>query len=128
MCERAEWLFEEEEKGTRVCVATALPWGIWVSFMVHLFIRRSCGPFRVDLLYAGRFPGGLSRHIRVRFNAVVASANSAATFPSPRIRNRLIPRCSFKIPMTGSANAFRRRYNARPVGEANLLRMRRRAA
>src|ERR1700680_3761642 len=92
--------YEKTGGGVRVCVATALPWGIWVSFMVHLFIRRSCGPFRVDLLYAERFPGGLSRHIRVRFNAVVASANSAATFPSPRIRNRLIPRCSFKIPMT----------------------------
>jgi hypothetical protein len=39
--------------------------------------------------------------MRVRFNAVVASANSAATFPSPRIRNRRIPRCTFKIPMTG---------------------------
>ena len=96
--------------------------------MVDLFIRRSCGPFYVDLLYAERFPGGVSRHMRVRFSAVVANANSAATFPSPRIRNRRIPRCSFKIPMTGSASAFRRRYNARPVVEANLLRMRRRAA
>jgi len=37
-------------------------------------------------------------------------------------------RCSFKIPMTGSANAFRRRYNTRPFVEANLLRMYRRAA
>ena len=117
-----------ERGGTRVCVATALGLGILVSFMVHLFIRRSCGPFGVVLLYAERFPGGLSRHIRVRFNAVVASANSAATFLSPRIRNRRIPRCSFKTPMTGSANAFRRRYNVRPVVEANLLRMRRRAA
>ena len=81
----------------------------------------------MDLLYAERVPGELSRHIRVRFNAVVASANSAATFPSQRIRNRRIPRCSFKIPMTGSANAFRLRYNTRPVLEVNLLRMRRRA-
>ena len=102
--------------------------GILVSFMVHLFVRRSCGPFGVDLFYAERFPGGLSRHMRVKFNAVVARANSAATFPSPRIRNLRIPRCSFKIPMTGSASAFRRRYNARPVVEANLLRMRRRGA
>src|SRR6266478_442486 len=114
--------------GTRVCVATALPRGILVSFMAHLFIRRSCcGPFGVDLLYAKRFPGGLSLHIRVRFNAVVASANSAATFLSLRIRNRRIPRCSFRSPITGSANSFRRRYNARPAVEANLLRMRRRA-
>ncbi len=114
-------------EGTRVCVATALPWRILVSFMAHLFIRRSCGPFYVDRLYAERFAGGLSRHIRVRFSAVLASANSAATFLSPRIRNRRIPRCSFKTPMTASANAFRRRYDARPVVEANLLRMRRRA-
>src|SRR5713101_2346939 len=96
-------------------------------FMVHLLIRGSCGPFGVDTFYRDRFPGGLSRHIRVRFSAVLASANSAATFLSPRIRNRRIPRCSFKTPMTASANAFRRRYDARPVVEANLLRMRRRA-
>jgi hypothetical protein len=82
----------------------------------------------VDLFYAKRFPGGLSRHMRVRFNAVVANANSAATFLRPRIRNRRIPRCSFKIPITGSASAFRRRYNARPLVEANLLRMRSKAA
>jgi hypothetical protein len=100
--------------GVRVCVATTLPLGILVSFMVLLFIRRSCGPFGVVLLYAERFPGELSRHIRVRFNAVVASANSTPTFLSPHIRNRRIPRCSFKTPMTGSANAFRPRYNARP--------------
>src|SRR5216683_106857 len=84
-----------------------------------------CG---LDFLCAGYFQRGLSRHMRVRFNAVVANANSAATFPSPRMRNRRMPRCSFKIPMTGSASAFRRRYNARPAVEANLLRMRRRAA
>jgi len=115
------------KKGSRVCVTTRCP-GEFREFMVHLFIRRSCGPFGVDLLYAEGLPGVLSRHIRVRFNAVVASANSAATFLSPRIRNRRIPRCSFKTPMTGSANAFRRRYNARLIVEANLLRMRRRAA
>jgi len=119
--------FRKKGGGIRVCVATALPWGLGEFHGSHLFIRRSCGVFYVDLLYVERFPGGLSRHIRVRFNAVVASANSAATLLSPRIRNRRIPRCSFNTPMTGSASAFRRRYNARPLVEANLLRMRRRA-
>src|SRR5690242_15831344 len=63
---------------------------------------------------AERSPRGVSCHMRVRFNAVVARANSVATLCSPRIRNRLIPRCSFKIPMTGSASAFRRRYRPGP--------------
>jgi hypothetical protein len=114
--------------GVRVRVATTLPGNFGEFFVIHLFIREVVGPFGVDRFYAGRFPGGPSRHIRVRFNAVVASANSAATFFSPRIRNRRIPRCSFKIPMTGWASAFRRRYNARPFVEANLLLMRRRGA
>src|SRR6266481_3438178 len=98
-----------------------------VISMMHLHSSEVVARCGLDFLCAGYFQWGLSRHMRVRFNAVVAKANSAATFPSPRIRNLRIPRCSFKIPMTGSANAFRRRYNARPVVEANLLRMRRRA-
>ena len=108
-------------------MATAFNRQICLSFMVHLFIGRVVA-FSADWLYAERSLGGLSRHIRVRFKAVVARANSAATFLNPRIRNRRMPRCSFKIPMTGSASAFRRRYNARPLGEANLLRIRSRAA
>jgi len=44
--------------------------------------------------------------MRVRFNAVVAKRKLRGYFPSPRMRNRRIPRCSFKIPMTGSASAF----------------------
>src|SRR5713226_2813034 len=99
-----------------------------VISMMHLHSSEVVARCGLDFLCAGYFQWGLSRHMRVRFNAVVAKANSAATFPSPRIRNLRIPRCSFKIPMTGSASAFRRRYNARPVIEANLLRMRRRAA
>ena len=97
-----------------------------VISMIHLLSSGVVARGGLDFLCAGYFQRGLSRHMRVRFNAVVARANSAATFPSPRIRNLRIPRCSFKIPMTGSASAFRRRYNARPVVEANLLRMRRR--
>jgi len=89
--------------------------------MVRLFIGEVAGLSAGLALYAERFPGGLSRHMRVRFNAVVASANSTATFLSPRIRNRRIPRCSFKIPITGSTTAFRRRYTACPLGAANLL-------
>src|SRR5260370_32945231 len=99
-----------------------------VISMVHLHCSEVVARCGLDFLCAGYFQWGVSRHMRVRFNAVVAKANSAATFPSPRIRNLRIPRCSFKIPITGSASAFRRRYNARPVAEANLLRMRRRAA
>src|SRR5712692_5425766 len=98
-----------------------------VISMLHLHSSEVVARGGLDFLCAGYFQWGLSRHIRVRFNAVVARANSAATFLSPRIRNLRIPRCSFKIPMTASASAFRRRYNARPVIEANLLRMRRRA-
>src|SRR6266852_3137622 len=98
-----------------------------VISMIHLHSSEVVARGGLDFLCAGYFQWGLSRHMRVRFNAVVARANSAATFLSPRIRNLRIPRCSFKIPMTGSASAFRRRYNARPVVEANLLRMRRRA-
>src|SRR5216684_2202658 len=98
-----------------------------VISMIHLHSSEVVARGGLDFLCAGYFQWGLSRHMRVRFNAVVARANSAATFLSPRIRNLRIPRCSFKIPMTGSASAFRRRYNARPVIEANLLRMRRRA-
>src|SRR5258708_9960992 len=97
-----------------------------VISMMHLHSSEVVARCGLDFLCAGYFQRGLSRHMRVRFNAVVAKANSAATFPSPRMRNRRMPRCSFKIPMTGSASAFRRRYNARPVVEANLLRMRRR--
>ncbi len=99
-----------------------------VISMIHLHSSEVVARCGLDFLCAGYFQRGLSRHMRVRFNAVVANANSAATFPSPRMRNRRMPRCSFKIPMTGSASAFRRRYNARPAVEANLLRMRRRAA
>src|SRR5258708_2498395 len=98
-----------------------------VISMMHLHSSEVVARCGLDFLCAGYFQRGLSRHMRVRFNAVVAKANSAATFPSPRMRNRRMPRCSFKIPMTGSASAFRRRYNARPVVEANLLRMRRTA-
>src|SRR5712692_7827535 len=98
-----------------------------VISMIHLHSSEVVARCGLDFLCAGYFQWGLSRHMRVRFNAVVARANSAATFLSPRIRNLRIPRCSFKIPMTGSASAFRRRYNARPVVAANLLRMRRRA-
>ena len=82
--------------------------GILVRYIAHLFLLGSSWPGSPDLPYAAHLRGGLSRHMRVRFNAVVASKNSAATFPSPRMRNRRIPRCSFKIPMTGSATAFRR--------------------
>src|SRR6266852_1744945 len=98
-----------------------------VISMIHLHSSEVVARCGLDFLCAGYFQRGLSRHMRVRFNALVANANSAATFPSPRMRNRRMPRCSFKIPMTGSASAFRRRYNARPAVEANLLRMRRRA-
>src|SRR5579859_360644 len=118
----------EKRVGVRVCVATALALRMVLSFMVHLYVRRSRGFFGGDLVYAKRCPGGRSRHIRVRFKAVVVSANSTATFLNPRIRNRRIPRCSFKIPITGSTTAFRRRYNARPVVAVNLLRMRSSAA
>src|SRR6266581_183914 len=97
-----------------------------VISMIHLHSSEVVARCGLDFLCARYFQRGLSRHMRVRFNAVVARANSAATFPSPRIRNLRIPRCSFKIPVTGSASAFRRRYNARPVVEANVLRMRRR--
>src|SRR5260370_34166378 len=97
-----------------------------VISMMHLHSSEVVARCGLDFLCAGYFQRGLSRHMRVRFNAVVARANSAATFPSPRIRNLRIPRCSFKIPMTGSAMAFRRLYNARPVVQANVLRMRRR--
>src|SRR5260370_25225057 len=99
-----------------------------VISMIHLHSSEVVARGGFDFLCARSFQWGLSRHMRVRFNSVAASANSAATFLNPRIRNLRIPRCSFKIPMTGSASAFRRRYNARPVIEANLLRMRRRAA
>src|SRR6266852_8728427 len=99
-----------------------------VISMIHLHSSEVVARCGLDFLCAGYFQRGLSRHMRVRFNAVVARANSAATFRSPRMRKRRMPRCSFKIPMTSSASAFRRRYNARPAVEANLLRMRRRAA
>src|SRR5947209_959023 len=113
-------------EGARVFVATLLVGEFLVISMIHLHSSEVVARCGLDFLCAGYFQRGLSRHMRVRFNAVVARANSAATFPSPRIRNLRIPRCSFKIPMTGSASAFRRRYNSRPVIEANLLRMRRR--
>src|SRR5258708_18176461 len=86
-----------------------------VISMIHLHSSEVVARGGLDFLCAGYFQWGLSRHMRVRFNAVVARANSAATFLSPRIRNLRIPRCSFTIPMTGPATAFRRRYNARPV-------------
>src|SRR5258708_11834042 len=98
-----------------------------VISMIHLHSSEVVARGGLDFLCAGDFQWGLSRHMRVRFNAVVARANSAATFLSPRIRNLRIPRCSFKIPMTGSATAFPPPYKARPVIQANLLRMRRRA-
>jgi hypothetical protein len=102
-------------------VATVLWWRIVVSFIVHFVCPGAvvslsvCSCARRNLSLAG---GG--RHIRVRFNAVVASANSTATFLSPRIRNRRIPRCSFKIPITGSTTAFRRRYNVRPLAQLRI--------
>src|SRR5260370_32380232 len=98
-----------------------------VISMIHLHSSEVVARCGLDFLCAGDFQRGLSCHMRARFNAVVARANSAATFPSPRIRNLRIPRCSFKIPMTGSASAFRRRYHAHPAVEANLLRLPRRA-
>src|SRR5260370_41769298 len=70
-----------------------------VISMIHLHSSGVVARCGLDFLCAGYFQRGLSRHMRVRFNAVVARANSAATFPSPRIRNLRIPRCSFKIPM-----------------------------
>ena len=119
---RNDWKGVHESVWQLCCLGEFL-----VISMIHLHSSEVVARCGLDFLCAGYFQWGLSRHMRVRFNAVVAKANSAATFPSPRIRNLRIPRCSFKIPMTGSANAFRRRYNARPVVEANLLRMRRRA-
>ena len=95
------------------------------NFMVHLLTFRVVGLWSLALLRAERSQRGVSCHMRVRFNAIVARVNSTATFGSPRIRNRRIPRCSFKMPKTGSASAFRRRYKARPVAEHSLSRMRR---
>src|SRR5260370_1190257 len=73
-----------------------------VISMIHLHSSEVVARCVLDFLCAGYSQRGLSRHMLVRFNAVVANANSAATFPSPRRRNRRMPRCSFKIPMTGS--------------------------
>src|ERR1017187_7730119 len=39
---------------------------------------------------------------RVRLNEMAARVNSIFTLSSPRNRNRLIPRCSFNVPQTGS--------------------------
>src|SRR6266567_2205655 len=95
------------------------------NFMVHLLTFRVVGLWSLALLRAERSQRGVSCHIRIRLKAMVARANSAATFPSPRIRNRRIPRCSFKMPKTGSTTAFRRRYNARPAAESSFFRSRR---
>ena len=56
--------------------------------------------------YTALRSSGATRHSRVKFSAVVASVNSAATLASPRRRNRRIPRCSFSTPKTGSTMAF----------------------
>src|SRR6266852_1082731 len=55
-----------------------------VISMIHLPSSEVVARCGLDFLCAGYFPWGLSRHMRVRFNAVVARANSAATFLSPR--------------------------------------------
>src|SRR5260370_18515750 len=59
-----------------------------VISMMHLHSSEVVARCGLDFLCAGYFQRGLSRHMRVRFNAVVAKANSAATFLSPRMRNR----------------------------------------
>src|SRR5260370_20660567 len=58
-----------------------------VISMIHLHSSEVVARCGLDFLCAGYFQWGLSRHMRVRFNAVVAMANSAATFLSPPIRN-----------------------------------------
>src|SRR5260370_1416346 len=85
-----------------------------VISMIHLHSSEVVARGGLDFLCAGYFQWGLSRHMRVRVNAVVARANSAATFLTPRIRNLRIPRCSFKIPLHASPSRFRRPINRLP--------------
>ena len=49
------------------------------------------------------------RHRRVKLKALATSATSTPTLLRPRSRKPRIPRCSFKIPITGSTSAWRRR-------------------
>jgi hypothetical protein len=58
-------------------------------------LPKLAGPTAVGLRLMVQRSGGSIRHSRVRFSAVVASANSAATFDNPRSRYRRMPRCSF---------------------------------
>jgi hypothetical protein len=51
-----------------------------VSFMIHLVLSRAVALAASAWLFAGRCHHEESRDIRARFNAVVASANLAATF------------------------------------------------
>jgi len=77
----------------------------------------------VDLLYAEGLPGVLSRHIRVRFKRRACGQRQlSATFLTRHPVSGRMSSLLFQNPMTGSANAFRRRYNARLIVEANLLR------
>jgi hypothetical protein len=55
---------------------------------------------------------------------MAASAHSAAVAAFPRRWNCRIPRCSFKVPITGSTIALRFLYQARPGALRNLLRER----
>jgi len=51
-----------------------------VISMIHLHSSEGIELRGLSFLSAGYSQRGRSRHLRVRFNAVVASANSAATF------------------------------------------------
>src|SRR6266567_6428384 len=56
---------------------------------------------------------------------MAASIHSVVTASSPRLRNLRMPRCSFRMPNTGSTTACRLRYQARPATLRNFSRMRR---
>src|SRR5579864_5085587 len=98
--------------------------------VLRLFLRgflpvvRVCAANRVPAgsarAYTAPTSAGTLRHRRIRFNAVFASVNSIATLASPRIRNRRIPCCSFKVPILGSTISFRLRQIARPAGERSF--------
>ena len=97
-----------------VCVATgaegrrgAVPAKLW--FSIRHFRRSVRSPPRGARIAALPYACLANRHIRVRLKAVQVSATSTPTLLKPRNRKRHIPRCSFRMPITGSTSAWRRR-------------------
>src|SRR5713226_6951965 len=112
-------------RGVRVCVATLLPWRVFGDFHDPFAFQWSCSPVRFGFPLRGVFSAGTEPPHARQVQRRRCQGKLRCYFPEPAHPESPHLSLSFKIPMTGSASAFRRRYNARPVIEANLLRMRR---